>query len=76
MTVEYSEKDKIIKKYNSFLFRILSKEKTKYLLGRKSDCDIVINDPGFSREQTSIKFENGSWYVKDGGENSSRTGSW
>ena len=59
---------------------MLSKDKKqRYLLGRKSDCDIVVNDPGFSREQTSFIYDSGKkcWYIKDGGvENLSRTGTW
>jgi len=56
----------------------LTKDKQKYLLGRKSDCDITINDPGFSREQSTIFYDphKQSWFIKDGGENLSRTGTW
>ena len=48
------------------------------MLGRRIDCDVVINEPGFSREQTTFFFDDSTqkWFVKDGGEKSSSTGTW
>ena len=55
------------------------KEKGKYLIGRKTDCDLVINDPRFSREQCMFIFDSNKniWFVKDGGnEKPSGSGTW
>jgi len=49
------------------------------LLGRKIECDLVINDPSFSREQTSFTYDptKECWLIKDGGSQSlGRTGTW
>ncbi len=64
--------------FELILFRTLSKDKSRQLLGRKSDCDIVVNDPGFSREQSTFIYDSQkqTWFIKDGGENLSRTGTW
>jgi hypothetical protein len=72
---------KIFKKCNlifKYFFSVLKKNKQKYLLGRRLDCDVLVNDPGFSREQATFFFDSSkqAWSVKDGGENPSRTGTW
>ena len=54
-------------------------DKTVHYIGRKSDCDLVINDPSFSREQTMFTYDpiKKFWYIKDGGTQIlSRTGTW
>jgi hypothetical protein len=48
-------------------------------MGRKSDCDLVINDPRFSREQSMFIFdaEKETWFIRDGGnEKASGSGTW
>ncbi len=61
-------------------FSVFKKDKNAiHLIGRRSDCDIVINDTGFSREQSMIYFDEKSecWYIKDGGkEKLSGSGTW
>ena len=66
-------------KYFNKISVLCKDKKQKYLLGRKNECDVVINDPCFSREQATFTFneQNKSWYIKDGGNESlSRTGTW
>lgn len=58
---------------------MFKKDKETILIGRKGDCDIVINDQGFSREQCTVFFDNQSknWFIKDGGkEKLSGSGTW
>jgi hypothetical protein len=48
-------------------------------MGRKADCDLVINDPRFSREQSMFYFDTNknNWFVKDGAnEKPSGSGTW
>ena len=48
-------------------------------IGRKNECDIVLNDTGISREHCIIYFdsETKNWYIKDGNkENLSAGGTW
>lgn len=53
------------------------KDKSVFYIGRKPECDIVLNETQFSREQFIIYFENGNWFIKDGGkENPSTNGTW
>ena len=52
------------------------KKKKKFYIGRKADADIVITEGQVSREQTMIYFENDNWYIKDGGERPSGSGTW
>ncbi len=70
---------RLCKEYNFINDSVFKKEKGKYLIGRKTDCDLVINDPRFSREQFMFIFDSNKniWYVKDGGnEKSSGSGTW
>jgi pSer/pThr/pTyr-binding forkhead associated (FHA) protein len=54
-----------------------NKNKTVFYVGRKADCDIVLHDSEVSREQAIIYYENGNWFIKDGGkETSSLNGTW
>jgi hypothetical protein len=49
------------------------------MMGRKADCDLVINDPRFSREQAMFYFDSkkNNWFVKDGSsEKPSGSGTW
>jgi len=67
----------ILFKVLSLLLREFSKEKSKLILGRKSDCDIFVNESGFSRIQTTVFFKEGRWYIKDGSdEKASGSGTW
>ena len=48
-------------------------------IGRKNECDIVLNDIGISREHCIIYFDNDNdnWFIKDGNEEHlSRGGTW
>ena len=52
-------------------------KKTEFYIGRKQDSDIEITDSQVSREQAMIYYENGNWYIKDGGkEKPSGSGTW
>mgnify|MGYP002527040448 CR=1 FL=1 len=43
----------------------------------KQDADIEITESQVSREQAMIYYENGNWYIKDGGkEKPSGSGTW
>lgn len=54
-----------------------SEKKTEFYIGRKQDSDIEITDSQVSREQAMIYYENGNWYIKDGGkEKPSGSGTW
>jgi hypothetical protein len=72
--------DHLKKRNHSYLyFSIFPKDNKTHLLGRKTECDLVINDPSFSREQTSFTYDptKECWLIKDGGSQSlSRTGTW
>ena len=49
------------------------------MMGRKTDCDLVINDPRFSREQSMFYFDanKNTWFIKDGSnEKRSGSGTW
>ena len=52
-------------------------KKTEFYIGRKQDADIEITESQVSREQAIIYYENGHWYIKDGGkERPSGSGTW
>jgi pSer/pThr/pTyr-binding forkhead associated (FHA) protein len=52
-------------------------KKTEFYIGRKQDADIEITESQVSREQAMIYYENGNWYIKDGGkEKPSGSGTW
>jgi pSer/pThr/pTyr-binding forkhead associated (FHA) protein len=52
-------------------------KKTEFYIGRKQDADIEIEERQVSREQAMIYYENGNWYIKDGGkEKPSGSGTW
>ena len=51
-------------------------DKKTFFIGRKTDADIVINEGQVSREQAMIYYENDNWYIKDGGERPSGSGTW
>ena len=53
-----------------------NEEKKTFFIGRKTDADIVINEGQVSREQAMIYYENDNWYIKDGGERPSGSGTW
>lgn len=48
------------------------------MVGRRMDCDVIVKEEGFSREQTTIFYDdlNQKWFVKDGGEKPSSPGTW
>jgi hypothetical protein len=49
------------------------------MMGRKTDCDLVINDPRFSREQSIFYYDStkSTWFIKDGSkEKPSGSGTW
>lgn len=48
-------------------------------IGRKKECDIVLDDTGISREHCMIYFDSESknWFIKDGNkDNLSGGGTW
>ena len=50
--------------YHNYL---ISKEISTITLGSLNNCTYNLkNDKSFSRIQTTIKYENGNWVVKDG----------
>lgn len=52
-------------------------KKKEFLIGRKQEADIEISKSDVSREQATIYYENGNWYIKDGGkEKPSGSGTW
>ena len=52
-------------------------KKTEFYIGRKADADIQLSESKVSREQAMIYYENGKWYIKDGGkEKPSGSGTW
>lgn len=62
-----------------YFFRVFTTDKEKWQIGRKTECDLVVNDQRFSREQTTFIYDkiNGTWFIKDGGSEAlSRTGTW
>ena len=68
--IEYGQSENLTKStFNN-------QEKKKFYIGRKADADIVITEGQVSREQTMIYFENDNWYIKDGGERPSGSGTW
>lgn len=59
--------------------REFKKEKGVIKIGRKKECDIVLDDTGISREHCMIYFDNESknWFIKDGNkDNLSAGGTW
>lgn len=71
VTIEYGQGENLTKKVFN------NEQKTTYYIGRKSECDIQINESEVSREQAMIYYEKGNWYIKDGGkENQSASGTW
>ena len=60
-----------------FEYEKWAKDNKKILIGRKNDCDVFINDSGFSRVQCTIYYKNCNWYIKDGTEDkTSGSGTW
>lgn len=58
-------------------FNLDKKKKKEFYIGRKADCDIVINDSQVSREQAMIYYQDNNWFIKDGGkEKPSGSGTW
>lgn len=54
-----------------------NEHKTIYSIGRKQECDIVLNESEVSREQAIVYYQKGNWYIKDGGkETMSKSGTW
>jgi len=49
--------------------KVFQKEKGKITIGRKRDCDIILDDPSYARIQTTIEYENKSWVIKEAEEN-------
>ncbi len=40
-------------------------DRDKYMMGRASDCDIVVDDPRASAQHAQFVLENGSWFVSN-----------
>lgn len=71
VTIEYGQGENLTKKVFN------NEQKTTYYIGRKQECDIIINESEVSREQAMVYHEKGNWYIKDGGkENPSASGTW
>ena len=51
-------------------------KKKEFYIGRKQDSDIELGENQISREQAMIYYENDNWYIKDGGERPSGSGTW
>ena len=68
--IEYGQSENLSKSVFS------NEDKKIFYIGRKTDADIVITEGQVSREQTMIYFENDNWYIKDGGERPSGSGTW
>jgi pSer/pThr/pTyr-binding forkhead associated (FHA) protein len=68
--IEYGQSENLSKSVFS------NEEKKVFYIGRKTDADIVITEGQVSREQTMIYFENDNWFIKDGGERPSGSGTW
>jgi len=59
------------------LFYKLIPSDSPITIGRNKKCKIAFpDDKSFSRVQTTIFFENGGWYIKDGFDKSSTNGTW
>jgi pSer/pThr/pTyr-binding forkhead associated (FHA) protein len=59
--------------------RTFKKEDKIVSIGRKNDCNMVINDTSISREQLVLMYNNDEkhWFIKDGNlEKGSSNGSW
>ena len=49
----------------------------KYTVGRKTDCDLFLNDTNISRVHMTISCSHNSWYIEDGFEGkASSNGIW
>jgi pSer/pThr/pTyr-binding forkhead associated (FHA) protein len=72
ITIQYSQDNLIVNK------AVFSKEKGTILIGRKPDCDIVVNVEGMSREQCIIYYdqEHHVWLIRDGKDKPSGSGTW
>jgi len=69
--IEYEYKNNT----SSFTF----KNKNKIVIGRKNDCDLNINEDGFSRIQTTVFYDQSKekWFLRDGTDGkTSLSGTW
>jgi len=46
--------------------KIFTTEKNKIIVGRKRDCDIILDNMTFARYQFTIELENNKWVIKEG----------
>ena len=63
--------------YRSAHYILLDRPSAPVLLGRSSDCHLLVPEPAISRRHASLHFEGGEWAVWDGdGAQASSNGVW